>query len=95
MEAHIDEPISAVEIAAQINISVRLLENLFQKTLQVSPVKYYRALRLSAARRMAVDTRLSVQEIAIRTGFNSLSAFSRAFQRAYGASPLQLRQASK
>ena len=91
MEAHIDDPLSVANIARQIGISVRSLENLFQSVLLVSPGKYYRALRLSVARRMAIDTKLSVQEIAVRTGFNSLSAFSRSFKSAFGLSPLQAR----
>lgn len=91
MEAHIDDPLPIANIARELELSVRSLENLFQEVLQVSPGKYYRALRLSVARRMATETKLSMQEIAIRTGFNSLSAFSRSFKSAFGQSPLQAR----
>ena len=79
MEQHIDETISVREIAEEMNLSVRMLEYLFMQTLNLSPGAYYRRLRLQTARRMVVDTRLRLQEIAIRTGFNSLSAFSRLF----------------
>ena len=47
----------------------------------------YRRLRLQAARRMVVDTRLKLQEIAVRTGFNSLSSFSRLFSQYYQQTP--------
>ena len=93
MEAHIDDPLPIVVIAAHMEVSVRMLENLFRSALQVSPGKYYRNLRLSVARRLVVDTKLSAQEIAIRTGFNSLSAFSRSFRNTFGASPLRARNA--
>lgn len=87
MEQHIDEVISIIEIAERLNLSVRMLEYLFNQTLNLSPGAYYRRLRLQTARRMVVDTRLKLQEIAIRTGFNSLSAFSRMFKQYYQQSP--------
>ncbi|MCK4518143.1 helix-turn-helix domain-containing protein [Candidatus Babeliales bacterium] len=91
MESRIDEPISINAIAYEMEVSVRMLENLFMAALNISPGKYYRNLRLQVARRLAVDTRLSVQEIAIRTGFNSLSAFSRSYKNRFGVSPTRSR----
>ena len=92
MEKHIDETISMREIEDQMNLSLRMLEYLFVQTLNMSPGAYYRRLRLQTARRMVVDTRLQLQEIAIRTGFNSLSAFSRLFKQYYQQSPRECRR---
>jgi transcriptional regulator GlxA family with amidase domain len=92
MEQHIDEVISMIKIAEQLNLSVRMLEYLFNQTLNFTPGAYYRRLRLQTARRMVVDTRLKLQEIAIRTGFNSLSSFSRMFKQYYQQSPSQCRR---
>ena len=91
MEQHIDDTLSIAQVAAQVNLSVRMLEYLFRQTLDLSPAAYYRRLRLQIARRMVVDTRLRLQEIAIRTGFNSLSSFSRLFRRHYQQSPRECR----
>jgi len=87
MEQHIDEPVAIQVIARDLEISIRMLEYLFRQTLNMSPAAYYRRLRLQTARRMVVDTRLKLQEIAIRTGFNSLSSFSRMFRKYYQESP--------
>jgi transcriptional regulator GlxA family with amidase domain len=87
MEQHIDEPLVIADIAARIDLSVRMLEYLFRQTLDMSPAAYYRRLRLQTARRMVIDTRLPLQEIAIRTGFTSLSAFSRGFKHQYRQTP--------
>jgi transcriptional regulator GlxA family with amidase domain len=95
MEQCIDEPITIKMIAAQLGISVRMLEYLFRQILNMSPAAYYRRLRLQAARRMVVDTRLKLQEIAIRTGFNSLSSFSRLFRNYYQQSPGECRKQSQ
>ena len=92
MEKHIDDTIAVETIAAHVNLSLRMLEYLFAKTLNLSPAAYYRRLRLQTARRLVVDTRLQLQEIAIRTGFNSLSAFSRLFKKYYRQSPGQCRR---
>jgi len=92
MEQHIDEPILIQHIAREVKISIRMLEYLFRQTLNMSPAAYYRRLRLQTARRMVVDTRLKLQEIAIRTGFNSLSSFSRMFKNYYQQSPGECRR---
>jgi len=92
MEQQIDEPIAIAHVAREVKISIRMLEYLFRQTLNMSPAAYYRRLRLQTARRMVVDTRLKLQEIAIRTGFNSLSSFSRLFKNYYRQSPGECRK---
>jgi len=83
MEQHLEDTLSLEMIAQQLGLSVRMLGYLFQQNLQLSPGKFYLRLRLQAARRLVLDTRLPMQEIALRTGFNSLSAFSRQFKGYY------------
>ena len=87
MESHLDEPVSVIKIAQSLQISIRTLELLFKSALQYSPGTYYRHLRLQAARRLIIETRLPILEIGLRTGFGSLSAFSRAFKGQFGQSP--------
>ena len=94
MEQHIDDTLSIRQVAEQVGLSVRMLEYLFRQTLELTPAAYYRRLRLQTARRMVIDTRLRLQEIAIRTGFNSLSAFSRLYKQHYRQSPLESRRAA-
>lgn len=92
MEQHIDDPLSISQVAAQVELSVRMLEYLYRQTLKLTPAAYYRRLRLQIARRMVVDTRLRMQEIAVRTGFNSLPSFSRRFKSYYQQSPGECRR---
>jgi transcriptional regulator GlxA family with amidase domain len=95
MEQHIDDTLSIAQVAAQVDLSVRMLEYLFKQALDLSPAAYYRRLRLQSARRMVVDTRLDLQEIAIRTGFNSLSSFSRRFKNHYQQTPGDCRRQAR
>ncbi|MCB1461725.1 MAG: GlxA family transcriptional regulator [Nitratireductor sp.] len=91
MEQSVDRPMTAAAIARRVGLSVRMLETLFVRTLGETPAAYFTKLRLQTARRMVVDTNLPMQEIALRTGFSSLSAFSRAFRRHAGMSGRALR----
>ena len=92
MEAHLDGPLSTAAIAKRLDLSVRMLELLFKQALGIGPGTYYLRLRLQAARRLLLDTRLSMQTIAVRSGFGSHSAFSRTFRRHYALSPSAYRR---
>jgi transcriptional regulator GlxA family with amidase domain len=95
MEQALDQPLSTAAVARRVGISVRLLETLFRRTLGVSPGAYYLELRMQAARRLVTDTSLSLREIALRTGFGSLSAFSRGFRRHAGAPASEARRRAR
>ncbi len=92
MESNLEECLPVVKIASQVGLSGRRLEMLFRQVLDQGPAGYYRHLRLAEAHRMTVDTALPLQDIAVRCGFNSQSAFTRAFSAAYGMPPSKLRQ---
>lgn len=95
MEVTLDTPQSIAAIAQHVGISQRMLEKLFQQKLQMSPHQYYKRLRLQHARRLVLNTSLTMHEIAVRTGFNSLSVFSRAFRQYFHRSPSRYRQTSQ
>lgn len=92
MAAKLEDPEPVAATARAAGVSVRRLEMLFAAELGTSPARYCRQLRLSEARRMVIETATPLSEIAVRTGFASLSAFSRAFTGAYGAAPSTLRR---
>lgn len=91
MEARVETPETASETARAVGLSARRLEALFREALQTTPGAHALGLRLGAARRMLQDTRHPLTEIALRTGFSSPSALSRAFKARYGQSPSSLR----
>ena len=94
MESHLDEPLPVAAIARRLGMSVRTLDSLFQRALGSTPGRFYLRLRLQAARRLVLDTRLPMQEIALRAGFGSLAAFSRSFKASFRVSPRHYRQAA-
>lgn len=94
MEANIEDPKPMTEIAKKVGVSSKTLENLFRKNLSITPGNYYLRLRLQTARRLTLDSSLPILDIAVRSGFNSLSALSRAFSKRYGQSPMSLRNSA-
>lgn len=87
MDAAIEEPLSSKDIASDLGISVRQLERLFGRYFNTSPKKYYADLRLERARKLLLQTELSISEIAYACGFQSSSNFSRVYRKAFGAPP--------
>ena len=92
MEQSIDQPISVAALARRVGMSSRGLEYAFARSIGQTPGAYYLNIRLQRAARLAQDTGLPFQEIAIRCGFGSQSAFARAFKQKFGRSPSNLRQ---
>ncbi len=93
MEARIDAPETAAATAAAVGLSPRRMEALFRAALGTTPAAYALTLRLQAARRLLTDTRHPLAEVALRTGFSGPATLSRAFRRAFGHAPGQLRRA--
>ena len=86
MASEIEFAPSIAAIAARIGLSPRRLEMLFATHTATSPGAYFLGLRLQEARRLLTDRSLSVQNIALRTGFSSQAVFARAFRREFGVS---------
>ena len=91
MEANLDVPEPASQIAAALNLSTRRLEQLFRENLGLTPAAYGLTLRLAAARRMITDTHHPLAEVALRCGFSSASSLSRAFRAKFDRAPRDLR----
>jgi transcriptional regulator GlxA family with amidase domain len=87
MQDSIEEPLSIGELCEKLDISRRQLERLFSRYLNESPMHVYFDMRLSHAYALMNETAMSVTEIALASGFNSATHFSRQFKRKFGASP--------
>lgn len=93
MEAGLEDPPSVADIARHIGLSQRRLEMLFADRLGTSPGRFFLDLRLDEARRLVTDTRLPLQEVALRTGFSGQVTFARAFRARFGMAASGLRRA--
>lgn len=92
MEANIEEPLSADDIAGHIGISRRQLERLFKKYLDSVPSKYYQQVRLERARSLLHQSNLSIMEIALQCGYSSGAHLSTSYRNNYGMTPSEERR---
>ena len=91
MESRVEDPLQAEELAEIAGVSLRQLERLFHKALGQRPMGFYRALRLERAQNLIAYSPLSMQEVAVATGFSSLPEFSRAYKSRWGMPPSKAR----
>ncbi|MBX9458732.1 MAG: GlxA family transcriptional regulator [Rhizobium sp.] len=92
MEETVGQPLTVEQLAGRTKISARHLQTLFQKSFGVPPHEHYLALRLNAARRRVIESDVSLADVADGTGFNSASAFSRAYRAQFQESPSETRR---
>ncbi len=91
MEENIAEPVALVDLAEEIHLSGRQLERLFNTELGTSPARFYKSLRAKRARSLLRDTRMSILDVAIATGFSSTSAMSKALRSHFGMTSSTIR----
>lgn len=85
------EPLMAKDIADAVGLHPNYAMNLFHKIFGDTLVSYITRHRISHAQRLLVTTDMKVVDIAIASGFGSLSRFNDAFRQACGCSPRDYR----
>lgn len=76
---HLLEPLTLATLCTQTGFSERTLTRLFQQTMKISFLQYFKLLRMIKAIEMMLQTDKSMSEIAYTLGYNNLSAFSNIF----------------
>lgn len=84
--------ISIKELAQSAFLSVSALERRFKKHLSKTPKQFINEVRLENARRMLIESKLPIVEIAYRCGFSEHSYFSRQFKALFGLLPSHIRE---
>jgi AraC-like DNA-binding protein len=82
--------ITAADIAAAANVTIRAVQLAFRRHLDMTPLEYLRRVRLDHAHRdlIAADpASQTVTAIACRWGFPSPGRFASLYRRAYGVAP--------
>lgn len=87
LEQHWNVNTSMAELAALCGMSESYFRRLFQQFAGMSPVQYRNSMRISAAKSMLLEGRMSVAEIAQAIGFEDCFYFSRVFKKSVGVSP--------
>ncbi|MEC0127461.1 helix-turn-helix transcriptional regulator [Paenibacillus pabuli] len=91
MRLQCKHPLSLAEMADTAGYSVYYFNRLFKSIMGVPPGRYLLDCRILVAKRMLVDSKLSVKQIASQCGFTHSSYFIRMFRSYIGMTPQQFR----
>ena len=92
---HCAEELSLDDAAARAGFSKYHFSRLFKQFANVSFYRYLNQKRIEHAERLLIDPELSVTEVALSSGFTSLSSFIRMFKQIKGCTPSEYRTESQ
>ncbi|WP_417885415.1 helix-turn-helix domain-containing protein [Zunongwangia sp.] len=92
---NIEKPLNLEGIAYEFGQSSRTLSRLFQKNMEMSFLQYVKLTRIIKSMELLLQSELSITQIAFSCGYNSLSAFSYAFQQIVHRSPINFRKQNR
>jgi AraC-like DNA-binding protein len=91
LEARIESGASLAELSREACLSEFHLLRVFKQAFGTTPARYLERRRMERARDLLHATALPIADVAARCGYSNLSAFGRAFRRAWGTSATSLR----
>jgi len=92
MNGHLAEDGDLSTFCAVSGYSKTVLIEKFKQSYGMTPIRYFICLRMNEARRLLVDTKYSISEIAERCGFHCPYYFSNTFKTQFGQSPSRYRR---
>lgn len=91
MKENVSNPLSATEVSQRLGFGYSWFRKAFKKYTGMSPAKYQLHLRLRKAKKLLLETDLSVSEIAYDLSFDTPGQFSTFFKRKTGNTPKEFR----
>jgi AraC-like DNA-binding protein len=92
---HIDEPMSLERLANYAAYSPYHFTRIFKERVGVPPHYYISSIRLQKAKDLLLKTNLSVRDIGMEVGQQSLGTFTTRFTQRVGVSPAQFRNSTQ
>lgn len=91
IDARLFENVAMNDLARACSSSESTLLRAFRRAFGVPPTTYARNRRLDEALLLLESGRYTVSEVAVRVGYGTVSAFTVAFRRRFGAAPSESR----
>jgi AraC-like DNA-binding protein len=95
IEEHYGKRVSLKDVARAVGLTPGYLTTVVGRKTGRTVVEWISERRMAEARRLLVETDLSVEEVGHRVGYGSPSYFVRHFRRAHGSTPLGWRRAGR
>ncbi|TGN40119.1 GlxA family transcriptional regulator [Marinobacter confluentis] len=87
LDQHYSQPVTLQTLAALSGLTERSLIRRFKAATGDTPTSYLQVLRIESARQFLEQSKLSVDEITRRIGYEDVSSFSRLFSKHTGLAP--------
>jgi transcriptional regulator GlxA family with amidase domain len=91
MREHLTEPLDVPRLAARVAMSDRSFHRKFTGSTNETPAHFVETLRLDQTR-LLLATKMTLKEIAAKTGYANAAQLSKAFERRFGMSALLFRE---
>jgi AraC family transcriptional regulator len=91
IEAGLDEALDLTALARAAALSPLHFHHVFRGMVGETPLELHRRLRLERAAMQLASTEAAVTTVAFAAGYETHESFTRAFRRAYAASPSEFR----
>lgn len=87
MKKNVYESITLGSLSNKFLMGKSHLCKLFGEYTDLTPMSYFNSLKIAEAKRLLLETDMSVSQISDMLGYSSIHNFSRAFKRSVGDSP--------
>lgn len=95
IDARLSQPISVTELAAAVALSPKTLARRVQAAAGISPLKLLQRRRLLKAAHLFETTRLAIDVVAARVGYQDGTALRKIIKRELGTTPSALRSSMR
>ncbi|MTJ92947.1 MAG: AraC family transcriptional regulator [Desulfovibrio sp.] len=92
MEENFSDKIDVQLLATKANMSISSFHKAFKEITADSPLQYLKKIRLTRAKDLIIQKRMTACLAATEVGYESPSQFSREFKRYFGQSPADLKR---
>lgn len=92
LNKRLDQQWAMADLASYCNVSQRTLLRRFQESMKLSPIHYVQQLRVERAKALLETTRLSLEDITARCGYEDVSSFSKIFKQWAQVTPKDYRR---
>lgn len=95
LEQHYQEDLSLSSVAERFSLSPGYFSTIFKKKAGHNFVHYLTGVRIREAKRLLLETQMTISEVALAVGYSSASFFIRSFKKTEGISPSEYRKGKK
>ncbi len=89
IEQNLTSNITLEELSSLLHYHPSYFLRFFKAELGTTPMAYIRKQRIARARRLLLDGNITIQDLSIRTGFQSPHYFTRCFKKETGMTPTE------